>query len=61
MNMTITNIKWKPKLDIIYENKSIDNPVKSPKKKKQNIKFKNKKIKNKKTDINDLAVECFEF
>lgn len=59
--MTERNIKWNPKLDVIYENKSIDNQVKLPNKKKQNIKFKNKKIKNKKTNINDLAVECFEF
>ena len=60
--MTERYIKWKPKIDVIYENK----PVKSTNKKFKDIKFKNKKIqnkkfKNKKTDINDLAVECFEF
>lgn len=56
MNMINTYIKWKPKLNIIYENKIIDESVKLVQKKIQN-----KKIQNKKIEINDLAVECFEF
>ena len=59
--MTERNIKWKPELDIIYENKLIVEPIKFKNKIIKNKIIKNKKIKNKKTEINDLAVECFEF
>ena len=61
MNMRNIYIKWKPKLNIIYENKIIDEPVKIMQKKIQNKKIQNKKFQNKKTNINDLAIECFEF
>ena len=66
MNMRNIYIKWKPKLKIIYENKLIDEPVNLIHKKFQNTKFQNTKyqntkFQNKKMEINDLAVECFEF
>jgi len=61
MNMRNIYIKWKPKLNIIYENNIIDKPVKIIQKKFQNKKIQHKKIQNKKLEINDLAVECFEF
>ena len=56
MNMTKKKVKWKPKLSIIYENKIIDESIKSI-----NKNYKKKIIKNKKNEINDLVIECFEF
>ena len=59
MNMTKKNVKWTPKLSIIYENKTLDDSIKSLK--SINKKIKNKFIKNKKNEINDLIIEYFEF